>query len=197
MPHRWSIGAFFAPLSLSLFKKTDPNNFKTPLFIQFGLLGVMAIIFVLLPESPWFLVTKGKLEQAHKNLTLVNGGVKGYDVDYELRVMVNTIEQERRIASTFGEQSLFQRYVDCFRGVNKVSSHAWSTVIHLLTIPFTMISGELLPPTCRRAATILPVWPYLGLTRAVSHSPPSPSIAYNRLTTPSQASRLFPSSRLQ
>lgn len=83
LPCRWSIGAFFAPLSLSLFKKTDPNNFKTPLFIQFGLLGVMAIIFVLLPESPWFLVTQGKLEQAHENLTLVNGGVKGYDVDYE------------------------------------------------------------------------------------------------------------------
>jgi hypothetical protein len=41
-----------------------------------------------------------------------------------MKVMVNTIEQERRIASTFGEQSIFQRYVDCFRGVNKVSPYA-------------------------------------------------------------------------
>jgi hypothetical protein len=105
---------------MMLGKKTDFLNFKTPLLVQFGLLGVMAIIFVLIPESPWFLVTKGNLERARKNLALVNGGVRGYDVDHELQVMVDTVEEERRVMSAFGTQSLFQRYLDCFRGVNKV-----------------------------------------------------------------------------
>lgn len=116
----WAIGAFFAPFSLSLFKKTDPLNFKTPLLVQFGLLGVMAIILVLIPESPWFLVTKGNLKGARKNLALINGGVRGYDVDHELQVMANTVEEERRVMSAFGTQSLFQRYLNCFRGANKV-----------------------------------------------------------------------------
>lgn len=60
-----------------------------------------------------------------------------------------------------------------------------------------MFSGEPLPLTCPRAAIILPVWPFSEPTPAVSYSPPSPLIVYNRLTTPSQTSRLFPSSRIQ
>ena len=52
-------------------------------------------------------------------------------------------------------------------------------------------SGELLPPTCPRAATILRVWPSSEPTPAVSHSPPPLSIAYNRLTILSQSPDFF------
>lgn len=95
--------------------------YKTPLLSQFGLLGVMGIVFLLVPESVWFLAGKGRLEQAKNNLTLVFGNVKGYDVDHELQVIVNTLNEEKRLNDSFNEQTLIQRYMDCFRGVNKVS----------------------------------------------------------------------------
>jgi hypothetical protein len=42
--------------------------------------GVIALIFVGLPESPWWLVSKGKLDKADKVLEFCNEKVDGYDV---------------------------------------------------------------------------------------------------------------------
>ena len=44
------------------------------------MLGATIIIFVLIPETPWWLVSKGKLDRAAKTLKLCNGHVSGYDV---------------------------------------------------------------------------------------------------------------------
>lgn len=44
------------------------------------MLGATIIIFVFIPESPWWLVSKGKLERAAKTLKWCNGGVNDYDV---------------------------------------------------------------------------------------------------------------------
>jgi len=43
------------------------------------MIGVSAIIFVFLPETPWYLVSKGKLDQAKKVLTKMHGRKQGYD----------------------------------------------------------------------------------------------------------------------
>lgn len=48
------------------------------------MIGAIAIIFVLLPESPWWLVSKGKLDKAAKVLTFCNGKVDGYDVQEQI-----------------------------------------------------------------------------------------------------------------
>lgn len=48
------------------------------------MIGAIAIIFVLLPESPWWLVSKGKLDKAAKVLTFCNGNVNGYDVQEQI-----------------------------------------------------------------------------------------------------------------
>ena len=45
------------------------------------MVGLMIIIFILLPESPWWLVSKGKIEKATKTLLKYNGHVEGYNVD--------------------------------------------------------------------------------------------------------------------
>lgn len=48
------------------------------------MIGVIGIIFVGLPESPWWLVSKGRTEKAAKVLQQCNGSVKGYDVQEQL-----------------------------------------------------------------------------------------------------------------
>lgn len=45
------------------------------------MIGATIIIFVLIPESPWWLVSKGKLDRAAKVLQTCNGRVDGYDIE--------------------------------------------------------------------------------------------------------------------
>jgi hypothetical protein len=48
------------------------------------MIGVMLIIFLLLPESPWWLAAKGKLQSAEKMLLRYNGHIEGYNVQEHL-----------------------------------------------------------------------------------------------------------------
>lgn len=48
------------------------------------MVGLIGIIFVFLPESPWWLASKGKLDKAKKVLQLLNGDVKGYDIQEQI-----------------------------------------------------------------------------------------------------------------
>lgn len=43
------------------------------------MVGSMLIIFLLLPESPWWLVSRGKIDKAMNSLRICNRGVPGYD----------------------------------------------------------------------------------------------------------------------
>lgn len=44
------------------------------------MVGVMGIIFCLLPETPWWLVQKSRSSDAAKVLKKYNGKVEGYNV---------------------------------------------------------------------------------------------------------------------
>ena len=45
------------------------------------MIGIMLIIFLLIPESPWWLAGKEKLEKASKILLRFNGHIPGYNVN--------------------------------------------------------------------------------------------------------------------
>ena len=44
------------------------------------MVGAIGIIFAIIPETPWWLASKGKLDKAAKVLHRINGTVEGYDV---------------------------------------------------------------------------------------------------------------------
>ena len=48
------------------------------------MVGLIAVIFVIIPESPWWLVSQGKIDKAGKILNWFNGKVDGYSVDEQI-----------------------------------------------------------------------------------------------------------------
>lgn len=48
------------------------------------MIGVSAVIFILIPETPWWLTSKGKLDKAAKVLERYNGNIEGYDVQEQI-----------------------------------------------------------------------------------------------------------------
>jgi hypothetical protein len=55
------------------------------------MIGLIGIIFFLIPETPWWLASKGKLDKAAKVLQMCNGGVKSYDIQEQIvRLSLNS-----------------------------------------------------------------------------------------------------------
>lgn len=115
MENSWYVcSQIFAPLALQQLALRDPYNFKIPILTQWGMLGGMLLINILvLPESPWWLVQRSMLGKAEKVLAKTHKGVPGYDVKSELSIIVATVERERQLAAENTNQ-----YREIFRGVN-------------------------------------------------------------------------------
>lgn len=109
----WVIGQF---LSSGVLKgvsgKTGSIAYKLPYGLQWIWPVPLIIVLALAPESPWWLVRKGRTEDAkHNLLRLTSRNQPGFNPDETIGMMVYTTELEK--ANTKGA-----KYIDCFRGVN-------------------------------------------------------------------------------
>lgn len=75
------VGQLCGNLALNRLNASDPLDFRTPIYTQWAMVGVMLAIFLLIPETPWWLASKGKLDSASKVLLRYNGHIEGYNVD--------------------------------------------------------------------------------------------------------------------
>ncbi|KAH1452819.1 hypothetical protein KXX13_002527 [Aspergillus fumigatus] len=94
----WTLGSFFAQVALQHLSRSDPTDYLTPVYTQWAQLGVMLLIYLLVPETPAWCVSAGKLDRANKELLKLHRGVKDYDADHQLQVLVLAIEHERAVA---------------------------------------------------------------------------------------------------
>ncbi|KAM0495780.1 hypothetical protein ACHAQF_005277 [Verticillium nonalfalfae] len=106
----------FASVALYELKAADPTDYKTPIYTQWAMVGVAGIIFILLPESPWWLVSKGRFEKASKSLQVLNRGVEAFDVQEHINVMNATIQMENDLAAKNKEEDMWE----VFRGRNLI-----------------------------------------------------------------------------
>ncbi|ETS83859.1 hypothetical protein PFICI_05735 [Pestalotiopsis fici W106-1] len=101
------LGQLFASVALNRLNASDPYDYKVPIYTQWAMIGGIGVVFAFLPESPWWLVSKGKLEKAAEILHSCNGQVEGYDVQEKIEIMTATIDLERQQAEINKEQGTF------------------------------------------------------------------------------------------
>ncbi|KAJ0290078.1 hypothetical protein Brms1b_000198 [Colletotrichum noveboracense] len=94
----FALGQFFAPVALQVMSQYAPEDWKTPIYTQWSQIGLMIIIYVLVPESPAWCVTRGKLDAARKSLRWLYRGVEDYDVEQQLQLLVIAVDHEMEVA---------------------------------------------------------------------------------------------------
>lgn len=112
----WSTGGFFGIIALQQMNANDPLNYKTPILTQWAMIGLMAIIFLIVPESPAWCVSVGQEDRARKELLKVNRGVADFNVDRSLSALVLMCEHEKQIA----QEQKREHWYAIFQGVNGI-----------------------------------------------------------------------------
>lgn len=98
----------------SMLSRTDQWAYRIPYALQWMWPVPLLIGILLAPESPWWLVRKGRTEDAKKSLlrlTSLNRETE-FDADETISMMVHTTALEEKI--TKGAS-----YLDCFRGTDR------------------------------------------------------------------------------
>lgn len=111
----WVIGQLIGSGVLrSMLQRTDQWSYRIPFAIQW-IWPVPIIIGVLFaPESPWWLVRHGRIEDAKKSLRYLTSSKNAdasFNVDDTVAMMVTTNELEKALESGTG-------YWDCFKGID-------------------------------------------------------------------------------
>ncbi|KAL6851262.1 hypothetical protein ACO1O0_008390 [Amphichorda felina] len=110
----WVLGQFIASGVLrAMLARDDQWGYRIPFALQWIWPIPLAIGIWLAPESPWWLVRRGRLEDAKRSLerlTTRNSPVE-FKPDETISMMVHTNELEK-------EQTAGTSYMDLFKGVN-------------------------------------------------------------------------------
>lgn len=108
----WVLGQFFATVVLQVMHETDPNDYLTPIYTQWSQIGLMILIYIMVPESPAWCVTRGKADQAKMALKQLYRGVENFDVEHQYGLLLINVEHENAIAA---EQSQ-EKWYAIFKG---------------------------------------------------------------------------------
>lgn len=95
----WTVGTFFAYIAMQTMNKNKPNVYLEPIYTQWAQIGLMLIIYLFLPESPAWCVTRGDRERAKKALITLNRGVKDYNPDHQVEALILSVEHEKAVAT--------------------------------------------------------------------------------------------------
>ncbi|KAI7551390.1 hypothetical protein D0864_03036 [Hortaea werneckii] len=108
----WVIGQFLSSAVLKgVSEETGPLRDKIPYGLQWIWPVPLIIGITLAPESPWWLVRKGRNEDAKKQLLrLTSRRQIDFDPDATISMMIYTNELEK-------EHTAGARYLDCFKGL--------------------------------------------------------------------------------
>ncbi|KAM0334537.1 hypothetical protein ACHAQA_001567 [Verticillium albo-atrum] len=121
----WISGQFFAPLAMQFMSDSAPNDWLTLVYTQWGHVGLMLIIFIVIPESPSWCILRGKMELAKKNLRTMYWRVHDIDIDYQYNLLASNIAHERDVS----RHQKSENFLDLFRGSDRIR-----TIISFWTI---------------------------------------------------------------
>ncbi|KAJ5621919.1 hypothetical protein N7528_005151 [Penicillium herquei] len=126
----WGIGQFVATGILdSLDKRTGDWAWRIPLAVQWVWPVLIVPLLIFAPESPWWLVRKGRIQEAEKSMKRLTSSTDPDHAKKAVALMIHTTELE----VTMSEGASF---IDCFRGTN-----AWRTEIGCIVWTSQVLCG--------------------------------------------------------
>lgn len=112
--------------------RLDKASYQIPVGILFVVPVVLSVGLFFVPESPRYLVNRGKLEQARRALeTLRGNSLRPDELELEWVEMVKGIEEEKKLASTIGPLDQYRgtdlrRTLLCYGVIlSQVGSGSW------------------------------------------------------------------------
>lgn len=108
----FAIGQFIgAGVLQGLLSLDNQWSYRIPYAIEWVYPVPLFFICLVMPESPWWLVRQGRLDEAEKVLKRVTSGAANEEAKQTIAMMVHTnnIEKEMEAGTS---------YLDCFRGTN-------------------------------------------------------------------------------
>ncbi|CAI0648019.1 unnamed protein product [Colletotrichum noveboracense] len=106
----WAIGAIIVGGVCYVYEsKLDPSAYRVPIALQWMFPTPLAILLFIAPESPWWLVRKGRLEEAAKSVRRL-GRASGTNAEESIAMMRRTIDLEKTVKDP--------SYLELFRGVD-------------------------------------------------------------------------------
>ncbi|KAK3387424.1 alpha glucoside transporter [Podospora didyma] len=107
----WAIGSIIVGgITYALQGRTDSSCYRIPIALQWMFPTPLAILIFLAPESPWWLVRKGRLEDAAKSVRRLGRASKLEHLDESVAMMRRTIELEKSTKEP--------SYLELFRGTD-------------------------------------------------------------------------------
>lgn len=108
----WVIGQLIAAGVLEgLVNNTTKWAYKIPFAVQWAWPIPLFILAWLAPDSPWWLVRKGRVPDAEKSMSRLSSNMTPEEVHMKVAMMVHTNAYEKTLQT---ESS----YWDCFKGTN-------------------------------------------------------------------------------
>lgn len=110
----WGIGQLLAIAVIkSMFGRDDQWAYRIPYGLQWMWFPPLIALIFFAPESPWWLVRKGRYEDAKRSLLRLASPKRDptFDADETIDMMRHTDELEQDMAAGVS-------YLDCFKGIN-------------------------------------------------------------------------------
>ena len=110
----FALGQFFAPVALQVHSQVDANDWLTPVYTQWSQIGLMLLIYLAIPETPAWCVTRGHEERAKKALRRLHWEIKDYDIERQYRLLVLAVDHELEVARA----SNSEKWYSIFKGTD-------------------------------------------------------------------------------
>lgn len=109
-----ALATLMASIMMNFLTLANPMNWHLPVYATWAPVGVMALCFAVVPESPWFHARRGNKEQALKSLKTLYGNIPDYDFEEEYGIIAKTIDHERETI----KRNKASGWTDLFKGTN-------------------------------------------------------------------------------